>query len=247
MNFLDPRIDYIKKRFEKINRVIGVSSAKGGVGKSTISTFISLLLKQKGLKTGLLDLDIYGPSTHVILGVKNIKLNENYGVEPLKIDNLKYFSSIFFTDNKPFLMRGDELSDAILEILTIVNWEELDFLVIDMPPGFGEPTLDLLRLIKKIEFLIITNPSIISLETVKKLILTLKEGNYKILGLIENMKINDNNLIIDSCEELKINYLGSVPFFYDIEALFGNVDMMIESNVSLYLDKVLNKILINSF
>ncbi|HON83227.1 MAG TPA: P-loop NTPase, partial [Caldisericia bacterium] len=65
MNFLDPRVDYIKKRFEKIDRVIGVSSAKGGVGKSTISVFTSLLLKQKGYKTGLLDLDIYGPSTHI--------------------------------------------------------------------------------------------------------------------------------------------------------------------------------------
>ncbi|HPP43093.1 MAG TPA: P-loop NTPase [Caldisericia bacterium] len=243
MNFLDPRVDYIKKRFEKIDRVIGVSSAKGGVGKSTISVFTSLLLKQKGYKTGLLDLDIYGPSTHIILGVENKKLKENLGVEPFDIDNLKFFSSIFFTDNKPFPMRGDELSNAILEILTIVNWDELDFLIIDMPPGFGEPTLDLLRLIKKIEFLIVTNPSIISLETVKKLIQTLNEGKYKILGVIENMKSTEDDLIIKSCEELKIDYLGSIPYFYDIEAIFGNVDTMIESNVSLYLDRILNKIL----
>lgn len=243
MNFLDPRVDYIKKRFEKIDRVIGVSSAKGGVGKSTISVFTSLLLKQKGYKTGLLDLDIYGPSTHIILGVENKKLKENLGVEPFDIDNLKFFSSIFFTDNKPFPMRGDELSNAILEILTIVNWDELDFLIIDMPPGFGETTLDLLRLIKKIEFLIVTNPSIISLETVKKLIQTLNEGKYKILGVIENMKSTEDDLIIKSCEELKIDYLGSIPYFYDIEAIFGNVDTMIESNVSLYLDRILNKIL----
>jgi len=244
MNFLDPRVDYIKKRFEKIDRVIGVSSAKGGVGKTTISVFTSLLLKQKGYKTGLLDLDIYGPSTHIILGVKNRKLKENFGVEPLDIDNLKFFSSVFFTDNKPFPMRGDELSNAILEILTIVNWDELDFLIIDMPPGFGEPTLDLLRLTKKIEFLIITNPSIISLETVKKLIQILNEGKYKILGVIENMKSTEDDLIVKSCEELKIDYLGSIPYFYDIEAIFGNVDTMIESNVSLYLDRILNKILI---
>ncbi|HQJ56524.1 MAG TPA: P-loop NTPase [Caldisericia bacterium] len=244
MNFLDPRVDYIKKRFEKIDRVIGVSSAKGGVGKTTISVFTSLLLKQKGYKTGLLDLDIYGPSTHIILGVKNRKLKENFGVEPLDIDNLKFFSSVFFTDNKPFPMRGDELSNAILEILTIVNWDELDFLIIDMPPGFGEPTLDLLRLIKKIEFLIITNPSIISLETVKKLIQILNEGKYKILGVIENMKSTEDDLIVKSCEELKIDYLGSIPYFYDIETIFGNVDTMIESNVSLYLDRILNKILI---
>ncbi|MGB9749823.1 MAG: P-loop NTPase [Caldisericia bacterium] len=243
MNLLDPRAPYIKKRFEKINRVIGVSSGKGGVGKSTISTFLALLLKQKGYKTGLLDLDIYGPSTHVILGVKNAKLNENLGVEPLNIDNLKFFSTIFFTENKPFLMRGNELSDALLEILTIVNWGELDFLVIDMPPGFGEATLDLLRLIKKIEFLIITNPSVISLETVKKLIQTLKEGKYKIVGLIENMKSTDEDFVIKSCDELNINYLGSVPYFYDIEMTYGNIETMSESNVSLFLDKVLNKIL----
>lgn len=244
MNLLDPRISYIKKRFEKINRVIGVSSGKGGVGKSTIATFISLLLKQKGYKTGLLDLDIYGPSTHIILGVKNQKLNEDLGVEPLNVNDLKYFSSIFFTEDKPFLMRGNELSEAILEILTIVNWDKLDFLIIDMPPGFGEGTLDLLRLIEKIEFLIVTNPSIVSIETVKKLIKTLKEGKYRILGLIENMTTTDYDLTKKICDEYKINFLGSIPFFYDIELTYQNIDMMIESNVSLYLDKVLNKIFV---
>ncbi len=244
MNFLDPRISYIEKRFEKIKRVIGVSSGKGGVGKSTISTFISLLLNKKGYKTGLLDLDIYGPSTHIILGIKKEKIEENFGVEPVKIGDLKYFSSIFFTENKPFFMRGKELSEAIHEILTIVNWNELDFLIIDMPPGFGEGTLELLRLIKKIEFLIVTNPSIVSIETVKKLIETLKELNYKILGLIENMKTVDFDFTGELYEKLNVSFLGSIPYFYDIEETFGNIDTMVESNVSLYLDKVLNKILI---
>lgn len=243
MNIIDPRISYIKKRFEKIDRVIGVASGKGGVGKSTISTFTSILLKQKGYKTGLLDLDIYGPSTHVILGIKNQKLVENKGVEPIDLDNLKYFSSFFFTEDKPFLLRGNELSEALLEILTIVNWDKLNFLIIDMPPGFGETTLELMRLIEKIEFLIITNPSIVSIETVKKLIKTLKESNHKILGLVENMTTTDYDLTKKICEEYQIRFLGTIPFFYDIELTYGNIDTMIESNVSLYLDKVLNTIL----
>lgn len=243
MSYIDPRISYIKQRFEKIDRVIVVASGKGGVGKSTISTFISILLKQKGYKTGLLDLDIYGPSTHVILGIKNQKLVENKGVEPVDLNNLKYFSSIFFTQDKPFLLRGNELSEALLEILTIVNWDNLNFLIIDMPPGFGETTLELMRLIEKIEFLIITNPSIVSIETVKKLIKTLKEGNHKILGLVENMTTTDYDLTKKICEEYQIRFLGAIPFFYDIELTYRNIDTMIESNVSLYLDKVLNTIL----
>lgn len=243
MNYIDPRIDYLKKRLEKIKRVWAIASPKGGVGKSTISVFFSLLLKEKGYKTGLLDLDLFGPSTHLMLGVDSFKLNENFGVEPIEIDNLKYFSTIFFTENKALPLRGDELTNSILEILTITNWGELDFLVIDMPPGLGEVTLDLLRLIKNIEFIIVTNSSMISIETVKKLLEILKEGNYKILGLIENMKFSDLDFVEKSCEDLKIKYLGSIPFYYDLEFLYGKIDMMIESNVSLYLDKVLNKIL----
>lgn len=240
---IDPRIIYLDKRLDKIKRVWAVASGKGGVGKSTIASVISLLLKEKGYKTGLIDLDIFGPSTHVVLGVRNFNLIEEKGIIPINIDGLKYLSILSFTDNKPFSLRGKELTDIFLEIFTITNWGELDFLIIDMPPGLGDTTLDLLRFIKKSEYLLISNSSRISFETVLKLYEILKYYGAKIIGLIENMKYTPDEFILNECNKRGINYLGSLNFFYDLDYIYGDTNVIINSDLSLFLYKILEKIL----
>lgn len=240
---LDPRVPYIEKKLNKIKRVWAVTSGKGGVGKSTISSVISLLLKEKGFKTGLLDLDIFGPSTHIVLGVKNFDLIEEKGVLPQNIDGLKYISILSFTQNKPFSLRGDELTDIFLEIFTITNWGELDFLIIDMPPGLGDTTLDLLKFVKKSEYLLISNSSRISFETVVKLYEILKYYDAKILGLIENMKFSSDDFVSRECEKRGINYLGSLNFYFDLDYLYGDLNAIINSDLSLFLYKILERIL----
>lgn len=240
---IDPRIDYIEKRLEKIKRVWVVASGKGGVGKSTISSIISLLLKEKGFKTGLLDLDIYGPSTHVVLGIKNFDLIEDKGIIPQNLDGLKYLSILSFTENKPFSLRGNELTEIFLELFTITNWGELDFLIIDMPPGIGDTTLDLIKYIKKSEYLLISNSSKISIETVLKLFEILKYYKKKVLGLIENMKYSDSELVSKECEKRGINYLGSLNFYFDLDFIYGNTYAIINSDLSLFLYKILERIL----
>lgn len=239
----DPRVTFIEKKLNKIKRVWAVTSGKGGVGKSTISSILSLLLKEKGFKVGLLDLDIFGPSTHIVLGVKNFDLIEEKGVLPQNIDGLNYISILSFTQNKPFSLRGDELTDVFLEIFTITNWGDLDFLIIDMPPGLGDTTLDLLKFVRKSEYLLISNSSRISFETVVKLYEILKYYNAKILGLIENMKYSSDDFISQECEKRGINYLGSLNFYFDLDYLYGNLNAIINSDLSLFLYKILERIL----
>lgn len=238
----DPRVPYIEKKLNKIKRVWAVTSGKGGVGKSTISSVISLLLKEKGFKTGLLDLDIFGPSTHIVLGVKNFDLIEEKGVLPQNIDGLNYISILSFTQNKPFSLRGDELTDIFLEIFTITNWGELDFLIIDMPPGLGDTTLDLLKYVEKSEYLLISNSSRISFETVSKLYEILKYYDAKIIGLIENMKFSSDDFVARECEKRGINYLGSLNFYFDLDYLYGDINAIINSDLSLFLYKILERI-----
>lgn len=240
---IDPREIYLEERINKIKRVWTVASGKGGVGKSTISSIISLLLKEKGYKVGLLDLDIFGPSTHVVLGVKDFDLVEEKGVIPKDINGLKYISILSFTKNKPFSLRGDEISDVFLELFTITNWGELDFLIIDMPPGLGDTFLDLIKYIKKSEYILVSNSSRISIETVLKLVEILKFYNFKILGLIENMKFSDDDFVAKQCEKIGIEYLGSLGFYFDLDYIYGDLNAIINSDLSLFLYKILDRIL----
>ncbi|MCX7845238.1 MAG: Mrp/NBP35 family ATP-binding protein [Dictyoglomaceae bacterium] len=240
MKLIDPRIYAIEERIKNIKRIWAVSSGKGGVGKSTLSAIISLLLNKKGYKVGLLDLDFYGPSSHLILGVKDIKPVEEYGIKPINIDGIKFMSIIYFTNNKPLVMRGKDVSDTLMELLTIIRWNNLDFLIIDMPPGMGEILLDVIRFMSKLEFLIISNSSKISMETVEKLVKFLKPQNFFILGLIENMKVSPFNYIEDKCKEFNIRYLGEIPFYPEIENYYGNFQELLNLEISKKLDNILS-------
>lgn len=240
MKSIDPRVYAIEKRIKDIKRIWAISSGKGGVGKSTLSTFISLLLNQRGYKVGLLDLDLYGPSSHLILGAENLKPEEEYGIKPVEIGGIKFMSIIYFTENKPLAMRGKEVSDTLIELLTITCWDNLDFLVIDMPPGMGEVLLDILRLINRLEFLILSNSSRISMETVEKLVRFLKSQNLPILGLIENMKFSPSDFVKNKCTELGIKYLGSISFYPELENCYGNFQSLLGSKISMNLDNILS-------
>ena len=178
---MDPRTSIIEKRLTGIKRIILVASGKGGVGKSMVASNLALSLFEKGYKTGLLDLDFYGPSSHIILGVKKYGLpEEEKGIIPFDVNGIKFMSIVFFTEDKPAPFRGSDISNVIVELLAITQWGSLDFLIIDMPPGIGEETLDIIRLVKKNEFLIVTTPSKVSIGAVYKLLLILKEQNIPV-------------------------------------------------------------------
>jgi ATP-binding protein involved in chromosome partitioning len=239
---MEARIDIIEKRLSKINRIISVASGKGGVGKSLVASSLALNLSKKGYKVGLLDLDLYGPSSHIILGVKDYKFpDEEKGIIPPKVDGINFISIVYYTEDKPSPFRGVDISNIIIEILAITQWGELDYLIIDMPPGIGDETLDVIRLVKRSEFLIITTPSIVSMGAVNKLLRILKELKLPIIGIIENMKMKSSNYVNENVSDMSLNYLGAIAFDHDLEEAIGNTDKLSKSDFMKDFDKLIKK------
>ncbi len=239
---IDPRTYGIKDSLQGVKRIIAVGSGKGGVGKSTVSSFLSLVLDDSGFKVGLLDLDLFGPSTHLILNARKMEPDENYGLRPVEINRMKFMSIVYFTENRPFAMRGKAVTDAALELLTITKWGNLDFLIIDTPPGLGDITLDILGFLRQSEFLLVSSPALISWETVSKLLGLLKEEKANILGLVENMKTSTHSFLEEECRKEKIRYLGGIRFLPGIEALYGDFIALRKSDISKDLRNIISLI-----
>ncbi|HIH97657.1 MAG TPA: Mrp/NBP35 family ATP-binding protein [Thermoplasmata archaeon] len=238
---MDPRQNIIEKRLANINRLIAVASGKGGVGKSLIATTLALSLSKKGRKVGLLDLDFQGPSAHVILGLKNAYPKEEKGIVPPEVHGIRFMSIVYYVKDEPSPLRGTDVSNAIIELLAITQWKKLDFLVVDMPPGIGDQTLDLIRFMKGSEFLVTTTPSKVALETVKKLLKLLKELKIPIMGLIENMKMFPSSLAREQAKELSVPFLGEISFDRYLEEAIGNPNKLLETKFARDLNVILSK------
>ncbi|MEM1549162.1 MAG: P-loop NTPase [Candidatus Methanomethylicia archaeon] len=233
---MDPRIASINNNVGNIKNVIAIVSGKGGVGKSIISTLMAIQLAKMGYKVGLLDTDFTSPSTHVILGVKDVTPIEDKGIIPPEIYGIKYMSITYYTQNNPIPLRGKEISNALMEILTITKWKSLDYLVIDAPPGISDIILDMLRIEWNIKFIIVTTPSKLAMETVNKLIKLLLEQNAEIIGIIVNMVLNEEE--VKEIEKLKVKILSKIPFQYDIEKKLGNVEELIKTEIFKEIQKI---------
>jgi ATP-binding protein involved in chromosome partitioning len=234
----DPRLSIVNERLKNIHNVIAVSSGKGGVGKSLIASTLALTLARNGFKVGLFDLDFTSPSTHIILGVGDARPKEDKGIVPPKVHGLEYMSIIYYSGNHATPLRGEDTSNALIELLSITRWGELDYLILDMPPGIGDATLDLLRLIRNIKFVIVTTPSVLAFETVKKLANLLRELKTPIIGAIENMKMNRSKTIQQQTQELGLTYLGEASFDTKVEDAIGNVDMLLKTALADQIGKV---------
>lgn len=240
---LDPRRIFVKDKYGGFSNLLAFASGKGGVGKSTLSGLFSMYLAQKGYKTGLLDLDLYGPSAHVILGapLEGLPEEEN-GVVPKVVNGVYFMSVVFYSENRPLVMRGKDLKDAVLELLTITNWPELDWLIFDMPPGLGDTLLEVSELTPA-RYIVVTNSSRLSMESVEKLIEFIKTQKLEYHGLIENMVMGDGlKYIEDRCKEIGIPYLGSVSFYRDIEKLYANPGALMSSPLKEDFERLFHKI-----
>jgi ATP-binding protein involved in chromosome partitioning len=242
---LDPREAIIDKRLEKVKNVIAVSSGKGGVGKSLFASTLALTLARKNFKVGLFDLDFTSPSTHLILGVKDAKPKEEKGIIPAHVHGLKYVSIVAYSKEKPLPLRGADVSNAIIELLATTIWGDLDFLIIDMPPGISDATLDLIRLVKGIKFLIVTTPSPLAFETVKKLLGLLRELKVPVVGVVENMKIRKDAFVSRNVADAGFSSLGDLPFDPKVEETLGNVDALLETDFAKKLAEIVSKIPFN--
>jgi ATP-binding protein involved in chromosome partitioning len=176
-----------EENLKGIERVVCFASGKGGVGKSVLCSASALMLVPRSV--GLLDLDIHGSSVPLIFGVKGVPREEK-GLLPLETRGIKVFSMGFMFDSCPLL--GSEISETIREIFAIVKWGKLDFLLIDMPPGMGEEILEILPF--RPQFVVVTTPSPIAWEVARKLVHLLRRARAQILGVIENMCMNEPRL-----------------------------------------------------
>jgi ATP-binding protein involved in chromosome partitioning len=238
----DPRTSIINERLKQADRIIAVSSGKGGVGKSLIATTLALALAKKRHKVGLFDLDFTSPSTHLILGIGKLQPTEEKGIVPPETHGISYMSIIYYTQNKTTPLRGEDTSNALIELFTITKWPKLDYLILDMPPGIGDATLDLIRLIKQIQFLIVTTPSQLAFETARKLADLLKELKVPIVGVIENMKTSRRSTIQQKTRKLGLTYMGEIPYDAGIEEAIGNTNRLQNTAFAKKVLKIATKI-----
>jgi ATP-binding protein involved in chromosome partitioning len=235
---MDPRTSIINERLRRIGRIIAVSSGKGGVGKSLVATTLALTLARRGCKVGLFDLDFTSPSTHLIMGVKSVKPKEDKGIIPPVVKGLAYMSLVYFSGDQATPLRGADVSNALIELLSVTQWGELDFLVIDMPPGISDAVLDLIRLVKRIEFLIVTTPSLLAFETVKKQATLLQDLKVPIIGVVENMKMNQSKRIQQGTEKLGAKFLAGIPYDPKVEGAIGNVAKLLDTMLAQKIREV---------
>jgi len=238
---MEPRTAIIEKRLSQIKKIVAVASGKGGVGKSLIASSLALYLSKKGYKVGLFDLDLYGPSTHIILGTKDVFPKEEKGLVPPKVHGINFMSIVYFTEDKPAPFKGEDISNIILELLAITQWGQLDYLIIDMPPGLGDETLDVIRLIKKAEFIVVTTPSKVSMGSVEKLLKILKELKVPTIGIIENMTMTKNQFIRNEICQMKIDYLGSIAFDEKLEQAIGNTNKLLRTDFMRDLAEIIEE------
>lgn len=172
-----------------MQQIIPVISGKGGVGKSTVAANLAVSLAQRGLKVALIDSDFYGPSVPTLFGGGEVKVDhEERLIPPVKF-GVKYISLGFFLQHPDdaVIWRGPMFNKALNQMFHDVNWGEVDYYIIDMPPGTGDAPLSLSQMVKLSGAIVVTTPQEVALADVRKSINMLKKVNVEVLGIVENM------------------------------------------------------------
>ena len=214
-----------RRPVEGVRNVLAVASGKGGVGKSTISANLAVSLHRAGARVGLLDADIYGPSVPTLFNLKGHKLlGENGRILPADADGIKIVSIGFMVEeDSPVIWRGPLLMKALEQFLHGTKWGELDYLVIDLPPGTGDVQLSLVQMTPVAGAVVVTTPQDLALIDVKKAVRMFEKVGVPILGVIENMsyylcphcdgrsEIFGHGGAEETCRKMGLRFLGEVP------------------------------------
>lgn len=218
----------------EVKRILAISSAKGGVGKSTMAANLAVALSKKGLKVGLLDADIHGPSLPLMFGTSGkqaraIPVGGRNIIVPIEAHGIQTMSIAYLTqDEGPIVWRGPLVQGAIARMLWDVDWGELDVLIIDMPPGTGDAQLGLAQDIKPSGAVIVSTPQDLALLDARKGVVMFEKVDIPVMGLIENMAIftcpnceTSHHIFGEGgakrdAEKLSIPYLGAAPLHMSI-------------------------------
>ena len=197
-----------------IRNAIAVASGKGGVGKSTVSANLAVALAQSGARVGLLDADIYGPNIPTMMGIHDIPGTQGNKLIPAEAHCVKLMSMGFLVKpGQPLIWRGPMLNSAIRQFLADVEWGELDYLIIDLPPGTGDASLSLAQMLPLSGVVIVTLPQAVSLEDASRGLNMFRTLEVPILGVIENMRgeFFGSGGGEDLARIAKVPFLGAVP------------------------------------
>ena len=231
-----PKISSQAKKINGVDSIIAISSAKGGVGKSTVTINLAAALAKKGCKVGILDADIYGPSVPTMMDVegyvpKSIKIDDKSKIEPVESYNVKIMSIGFFTKlDQAVVWRGPMASKALNQMIFDTHWGELDFLFLDLPPGTGDIHLSLVQSLPITGSIIVSTPQNVALADARRGIKMFRQDSISvpILGLIENMayfKTDESDTrhyifgesgVKYLSKDLNINFLGEIPIFQSL-------------------------------
>ena len=213
-----------------VKNIIAVSSGKGGVGKSTVAVNIAVALAADGAKVGIMDADVYGPNVPLMLGTGYDQPEiENGQLRPIEAHGVKMISmAVLVPPDKPMILRGPMLHGVVRQFLSDVNWGELDYLIVDMPPGTGDVQLSLAQLVPVQGAVLVTTPQEVSLSDVRRAVKMFETVNIPVLGVIENMSYfiapdTGNKYEIFGrgggkklCDEYGLNLLGEVPLGMEV-------------------------------
>jgi ATP-binding protein involved in chromosome partitioning len=238
---IDPREAGIALRLAEVRQVLAVSSGKGGVGKSTCAVVCSILLAKRGLAVGLLDLDFQGASCHVLLGCRPVLPLEDRGLLPLEpFPGLRFATIASFIGERPAAMRGAALAEALREILAVTRWGPLDALVVDMPPGIHDTTLEIARLVPEARHLVIATGSRLATSVAARLLQHFRDSGTRVVGLVENMARagapgGAASLAAAAC----VPFLGALPLDSSLEAATGDPGRLLATPFARALEPVI--------
>ena len=264
-NFMDqitPKNPFKKNKIKGVKKIIAISSGKGGVGKSTIAVNLAIALKNLKYNVGILDADIYGPSIPKMIGIlEKPKSEDGINLIPIKKFNLQCMSIGFMvSEETPMIWRGPMVASTIKTFANKVLWDNVDFLIIDMPPGTGDALLTFSQEIDIDGAVIITTPQDIAIIDVKRGIEMFKRTNVKILGIIENMTSFTSNDGVEHfifgkdganniADKFNIELLGQIPINIDLRKGSDEglpfVEFNTENKVSNILKNISEKIIKN--
>jgi ATP-binding protein involved in chromosome partitioning len=262
MEQISPKTQFKKNKINGVKKIIAISSGKGGVGKSTIAVNLAIALKNLKYNVGILDADIYGPSIPKMMGIsEKPKSEDGINLIPIKKFNIQCMSIGFMiSEETPMIWRGPMVSSTIKTFANKVSWKDIDFLIIDMPPGTGDALLTFSQEIDIDGAIIITTPQDIAIIDVKKGIEMFKRTNVKILGIIENMTSFTTSDGIEHfifgkdggkniAEKFNIELLGQLPINIDIRKKSDEgipfVEFYKESIISELFTNIIKKIISN--
>lgn len=207
-----------------VKNLIAVGSGKGGVGKTTVSVNLAVALASLGYKAGLMDADVYGPNVPLMMGINRTPMAHGERIQPLEQYGVRLMSMGFLNPgDKPLVWRGPMLHSVIQQFVRGVDWGELDYLIIDLPPGTGDVALSLIQSAPLTGAIVVTTPSDVSLEDARKAIHMFHQVKVPILGIVENMSYLDCphcNERIDvfssgggrrTAEQMQVPFLGELP------------------------------------